>query len=69
VACTIATNGALRNHLQIGPAVPRPRNLQPASRKAGICQCKGSTTPKISGTGDGGTERQTETVVIERLFL
>jgi len=64
----MATNGALRNRLQRGPAVPLPRKLQPASRKAGTCLRKRSTSPMTSRTGGQGTERRAETAVFERLF-
>jgi hypothetical protein len=33
VACTIVTNGVLRNRWQVTPAVPLPQELQPASRR------------------------------------
>jgi hypothetical protein len=68
VACTIATNGALRNRGQPGPAVPLPRKLQPASRKAGVCPLKGSTRWMTSRTRDRGPERRAETAVFGRLF-
>jgi hypothetical protein len=63
------TNGALRNRGQHGPAVPLPRKLQAASRKAGACPLKGSTSPMTSRTRDRGTGRRAETAVFGRLFL
>ena len=53
----------------LGPVVPLPRELQPASRKAGTCQRKGSSSPMTSLTRNQGTERGAETAVFGRLFL
>ena len=69
MAYIIVSNGALRNRWQVGPAVPLPGKLQPASRKAGASRREGSTSPMTSRTRDRGTERRAETVVFGRLFL
>ena len=69
MASTIATNGALRNRLQPGPAVSFPGRLQRSSRKAGVCPLRGLTTPRTSRTRDRGPERRAEAAVFGRLFL
>jgi hypothetical protein len=69
VACTTATNGALRSRGQHGPVVPLPQELLPAFRKAGTCQHKASTSPMTSLIREQGPERRAETAVFGQLFL
>lgn len=54
---------------ELGPGVPLPRKLQPASRKAGFRQRTGSTSPMTARARDHGTERRAETAVVGRLFF
>jgi hypothetical protein len=69
VACTIATNGALRNRWQLGPAALSSRKLQPASGKAGTCRCRGTTGPVTSLGRYPGSQQVAETAVSGRLLL
>ena len=58
MACTIATNGALRNRAA-WPAVPLPRELQPGSRQGGplsalrLDQPDDITGPETEAQSDG----------------
>jgi hypothetical protein len=69
VACTIATNGALRNRGSLDLPFPYLRKLQPASRKMGACPLRGLRSPRTSRTRDRGPERGAEAAVLGRLFL